>query len=292
MNRVRKAILPAAGLGTRFLPATKTVPKEMLTVVDAPIIYYVVEEAAKAGITDIILIQGRGKTAIEDFFDVSHELETKLIKDGKEDLLKNLVRIRSMVNLVSIRQKEPLGLGHAVMCAKNIIGDEAFAVLLADEILKSKDSGAGTTEKLIQHCEQNQKSCLAVMKVSPTEISKYGVIQIEHDLQSYFRLKTLVEKPKKDSAPSPWAVVGRYVLMPEVFEHLESTRPGINGEIQLTDALASLAKSQGIDAIPLTDRRFDAGDKLGYLLANIEFGLENPETSEGLRKYLANLKLN
>ncbi len=289
-SQVRKAIIPAAGLGTRFLPATKTVPKEMLTIVDAPIIFYVVQEAIQAGIEDIILIQGRGKTAIEDFFDVSFELEETLLRTKKESLLEDLVKIRKMANIISVRQKQPLGLGHAVLCAERIIGNEPFAVLLGDEIMHSKPGESNVTSRLCDLYGQTGKSSIAVMKVAESEVSKYGIAELDSKASSDFmKVLNLIEKPKPEQTQSRWALPGRYVFTPNIFEDLQETKAGINGEIQLTDAMKSLLHREGIVATTFSSTRFDAGDKLGFLQANIEMALLRPELQKPVQDYILNL---
>lgn len=288
MSKVRKAVIPAAGLGTRFLPATKTVPKEMLTIVDAPVIFYVVEEAVQAGVEDIILIQGRGKTAIEDFFDTSFELEDKLAKDGKIHLLERLIKIREMANIISIRQKQPLGLGHAVLCAERVIGQEPFAVLLGDEIMVPQ-SNTNTTGKLTQLYSENKASTVAVMEVPEADLNKYGVADVEAIRDGLFKVKNFVEKPAPGKAPSRFALPGRYVFSPTILAALKTTKPSINGEIQLTDAMNELCHKENFYATTFDARRFDAGDKLGYLKANIELGLNHPEVKKDLKVYLQTL---
>lgn len=287
MSKVKKAIIPAAGLGTRFLPATKTVPKEMLTIVDAPIIFYVVEEAIQAGIEDIVLIQGRGKTAIEDFFDTSYELEDKLAKDGKTHLLERLIRIREMANIISIRQKQPLGLGHAVLCGKKVVGSEPFAVLLGDEIMVQKNQQPNTIEHLAKIFDETQHSTVAVMQVPITDVSKYGIADvIENESANYFKVRGFVEKPRPELSPSRWALPGRYIFRPEIFDELAGAKPGVLGEIQLTDSMNALSKKQNFFASSFSAERFDAGDKLGYLQANIELGLQHPEIGAALKQYI------
>jgi len=275
MSKVKKAIIPAAGLGTRFLPATKTVPKEMLTIVDAPIIFYVVEEALNAGIEDIVLIQGRGKSAIEDFFDTSYELEDKLAKDGKFQLLERLTRIREMVNIISIRQKQPLGLGHSVLCGQTVIGDSPFAVLLGDEIMYPRNGGPNTTANLCRLYEELNSSVVAIMEVPPNDVSKYGIADVTPFREGLFKVNSFVEKPKKELAPSRWALPG-----------LRNGKPGANGEIQLTDSMNAMTQKQKFYASTFTAQRFDAGDKFGYLRANVELGLMNPELRAEFSKYL------
>lgn len=294
-SKIRKAIIPAAGMGTRFFPATKTVPKEMLPIVDRPAILYVIEEAVQAGITDIILIQGRGKTAIEDFFDVSYELEDKLVKDGKEEILKQIQFIRNNTNIISIRQKAALGLGHAVKCAESIIGDEAFAVLLGDEITISKDQKSNVTHHLIKHCEAQGNNGVWVLPIEAQETHKYGIVDLSaqhknsthNDLLTGLKISGVVEKPKSDVAPSRWALPGRYVFQSEIMRYLNDIQPGYNGELQLSDAMNLMAKKSDLKAYSFESRRFDVGDKLGFLLANIELGLERPELKDGLFKFIS-----
>jgi UTP--glucose-1-phosphate uridylyltransferase len=288
-SKVTRAVIPAAGLGTRFLPATKTIPKEMLTIVDAPIIFYVVEEAIKAGIEDIILIQGRHKESIEDFFDTTYELEDKLEKSKKFDLLDRLLKIRNMANLISVRQKQPLGLGHAVWCSKRIVGDNPFAVLLGDEIMIADPGQQTAVETLCQRFDETQKSTVAVMQVPSKEVSKYGVADVQELSTGYFRVKGFVEKPKPENAPSRWALPGRYVFTPQIFDYLTNAKPGLNGEIQLTDSMNELAKADAVFASDFNCTRYDAGDKLGYLTANIEVALRNNELKTELKDYLIQL---
>ncbi|PWU13650.1 MAG: UTP--glucose-1-phosphate uridylyltransferase [Bdellovibrio sp.] len=287
--QVRKAIIPAAGLGTRFLPATKTVPKEMLTIVDAPIILYVVEEAVEAGIEDIILIQGRGKTAIEDFFDTSYELEDKLLRDGKSQLLERVSRVRDRANIISIRQKQPNGLGHAVLCGYPIVGDQAFAVLLGDEIMIAETPEQNTTRRLSQVYSEHQASCVAVMEVEAEDVSKYGVADVIPMGVGLFEVRGFVEKPKPEKFPSRWALPGRYVFDGKIFSYLKNAKTGINGEIQLTDSMNLMAQEHRMLASTFAAKRFDAGDKLGYLKANIELGLRNTELHDDLAHYLKGL---
>jgi UTP--glucose-1-phosphate uridylyltransferase len=289
VKKVTKAIIPAAGLGTRFLPATKTIPKEMLPIVDRPSVLYIVEEAVRAGIEDIIIIAGRQKHAIEDFFDVSYELETKLENDGKTQWLENLKRIESLANIISIRQKVPLGLGHAVLCGKPIIGDEPFAVLLGDEIMISNDDQPTTTETLTRLWDSTGLSSVAMMQVAEKEVSKYGIVEGEDQGNGTIRVRNLIEKPSVGQTTSRWALPGRYVFSSDIFQYLEDTKPGKNGEIQLTDAMVQLARGPGLLASEFVSRRYDAGDKLGFLQANIEIALEHAELGEPLRAYLKEL---
>lgn len=289
MSKVKKAIIPAAGLGTRFLPATKTVPKEMLTIVDAPIIFYVVEEAIKAGIEDIVLIAGRGKHAIEDFFDTSYELEDKLAKDGKENLLERLAKIRDMANIISVRQKQALGLGHAVLCGLPIIGKEPFAVLLGDEITMGFNGEPNVTAQLVQSFEDTRTSTISIMRVDEKDVSKYGVAEVEEKSPGFFKVKSLVEKPKPSETTSRWALPGRYVFDNKIMDILRDAKPTLNGEIQLTDSMKVLCENYGLNAMTFTAERFDAGDKLGYIQANIELGLRHREVGSELKNYIIDL---
>jgi len=286
MSRVKKAIIPAAGLGTRFLPATKTVPKEMLTIVDAPIILYVVEEAVKAGIEDIVLIAGRGKHSIEDFFDTSYELEDRLSKDGKIHLLDRLTKIRDMANIISIRQKQALGLGHAVLSGLPIIGKDPFAVLLGDEITMGFHGEPNVTAQLVSSFNETGTSTVAIMEVPEKDVSKYGIAEVTEQKPGFFKVNSLVEKPKAESTKSRWALPGRYVFDAEIMEILKQAKPSLGGEIQLTDSMKVLCDKVGLNAMTFKASRFDAGDKLGYLQANIELGLRNPELQAGLRDYI------
>ncbi|MNJ91189.1 UTP--glucose-1-phosphate uridylyltransferase [compost metagenome] len=289
MSKVKKAIIPAAGLGTRFLPATKTVPKEMLTIVDAPIILYVVEEAIKAGIEDIILIAGRGKHAIEDFFDTSYELEDKLARDGKENLIARVSKIRDMANIISIRQKQALGLGHAVLSGLPIVGKDPFAVLLGDEITMGFHGEPNVTAQLVKSFEETNTSTISIMKVPESDVSKYGIAEVEEQTPGFFKVTSLVEKPKATETKSRWALPGRYVFDNRIMDLLQNAKPSLNGEIQLTDSMKVLCQKFGLNAMTFTAERYDAGDKLGYLQANIELGLRNPEVGEDLKKYILNL---
>jgi UTP--glucose-1-phosphate uridylyltransferase len=291
--KVRKAVFPAAGLGTRFLPATKAQPKEMLPIVDKPIIQYGVEEALHSGIQNIIIVTGRGKTAIEDHFDVSFELEYLLESRAKKDLL-NIVRsISDMINISYVRQKEALGLGHAVLRASELVGNEPFSVVLADDLIEAE------TPCLRQLLDVYGFFCspvLAVMEVPPETISSYGCIDAEpmshngsHD--RVYRIRDLVEKPKAAEAPSNLAIIGRYVLTPEIFESLQTITPGSGGELQLTDALKHLLRSRPIYAYRFEGTRYDAGDKLGFLKATVEYALRRPDLGGPFREYLQGLKL-
>ncbi|MEQ1877086.1 MAG: UTP--glucose-1-phosphate uridylyltransferase GalU, partial [Bdellovibrionia bacterium] len=278
---IRKALIPAAGLGTRFLPATKTIPKEMLPIVDRPSLLYVVEECVDAGIEDIVIVAGRGKTAIEDFFDRSYELEDTLEKTGKTELLATIKKIRDLVNIVSIRQKFPMGLGHAVHAGKPVIGDEPFAVLLGDEIMVGKPN---VTEQLSKSYEQSGMSSVAVMEVPQKDVVKYGIVKVGAQREGgIFQIKDVVEKPTVENAPSRYALPGRYVFNPKIFSYLEKTKPGKNGEIQLTDAMTELARNEGLLGVTFSARRYDTGDKLGFFQANVEMALEHPEIGADAR---------
>lgn len=289
MPKIKKAIIPAAGLGTRFLPATKTVPKEMLTIVDAPIILYVVEEAVAAGIEDIVLVAGRGKHAIEDFFDTSYELEDKLIRDGKEKLIERVTKIRDRANIISIRQKQALGLGHAVLCGLPIVGKDPFAVLLGDEITLGFHGEPNVTAQLVKSFEETGTSAISVMKVSDSDVSKYGIAEVQEQKPGLFKVTSLVEKPKAHETTSRWALPGRYAFDNRIMEILQTAKPSLNGEIQLTDSMKVLCQQYGLNAMTFTARRYDAGDKLGYLQANIELGLQNTEFGDELKRYLIQL---
>jgi UTP--glucose-1-phosphate uridylyltransferase len=292
-KRVRKAVLPAAGLGTRFLPATKAQPKEMLAVVDKPLIQYVVEECVVSGIENIIIVTGRGKNAIEDHFDSSPELESFLEGKGKSELAGLVRDIGNMVHFSYTRQKEPLGLGHAVLVAKELVGDEPFAVLLGDVIIPGPRPA---TQQLIEIYEATGKGAIAVEEVPHERTGLYGIVDVEpaHAGMSDKRLmkiRDLVEKPDPADAPSNLAVTGRYVLPPEVFDCLERTQPGRGGEIQLTDALRLLAIESGLYAFVFEGKSYDAGDKLGFLKATVEIALKNPEFGADFRNYLRSLKI-
>lgn len=289
---VKKAVIPVAGLGTRFLPATKSIPKEMLTVVDSPTILYVIEEAVDAGAEDIILIQGRGKTSIEDFFDVSYELEDKLAKDGKTQVLDRLNRIKNLANIISIRQKQALGLGHAIHCARSVMGTDSFAVLLGDEIMVAEKNQKNVTRQLVECYNRTNTSTIAVMKVSDEDVSKYGVAELEEETNGFFQVKSLVEKPKPTETKSRWALPGRYVFGSEIFGFLAETKPGKNGEIQLTDAMAQMLPRHGMKAVTAKSARYDAGDPFGFIRANVELALRHPVMGEQVKTYLQNLVKN
>jgi UTP--glucose-1-phosphate uridylyltransferase len=292
-RKVRKAVLPAAGLGTRFLPATKAQPKEMLTVVDKPQIQYVAEECVASGIEHIIIITGRGKQSIEDHFDNNPELERFLEDKGKKDLAELVRSVSNLVQVSYTRQKEPLGLGHAVLVARDLVGDEPFAVLLGDVLIPGKNPA---TKQCIDVYDATGIGTIAVEEVPRDKTHLYGVVAGKPaNLQPFgdrlLRLDDLVEKPKPENAPSNLAITGRYVLPPEIFDCLARTKPGAGGEIQLTDALRILTKERGLYALRYEGVSYDAGDKLGFLKATVELGLQNPELGPGFRSYLKTLKL-
>ncbi|MDR6551510.1 UTP--glucose-1-phosphate uridylyltransferase GalU [Paenibacillus qinlingensis] len=283
MKKIRKAIIPAAGLGTRFLPATKAQPKEMLPIVDKPAIQYIVEEAIDSGIEDIIIVTGRNKRAIEDHFDKSVELEMMLEEKGNTQLLEIVKSVSNLADVHYIRQKQPLGLGHAILCARKFIGDEPFAVLLGDDILQSSPPGL---KQMMDIYEQTETSVIAVQEVPWADVSKYGIISPASSRAHYRLIEDLVEKPDRDQAPSNLAVIGRYIILPEIFGILEKQEPGRGGEIQLTDALRVLNKEQQMAAYLMQAKRYDVGDKLGYIEATIELALQRPDLQEQVRAYL------
>ncbi|MDF2816023.1 MAG: galU, partial [Paenibacillus sp.] len=284
----RKAIIPAAGLGTRFLPATKAQPKEMLPIVDKPAIQYIVEDAIASGIEDIIIVTGRNKRAIEDHFDKSVELESILEVKGNTELLNLVQDISNMVDIHYIRQKEPLGLGHAVLCARKFIGNEPFAVLLGDDIISSEPP---CLKQMMDLYEEHERSVIASMQVPWEEVGKYGIVSPEstHESRGFSFISDLVEKPDPREAPSNQAVIGRYVLDPDIFEILEKLQPGRGGEIQLTDGLRILNERKSMIAYNLKGKRYDVGDKFGYIEATIEFALQRDDLKPQVQQYLSNL---
>jgi len=284
--KIRKAIIPAAGLGTRFLPATKSQAKEMLPIVDKPTIQYIIEEAVASGITDIIIVTGRNKKPIEDHFDRSIELELELEKHDKQELLKLVQSIPEMANIHYVRQKEAKGLGHAVYVARHFIGDEPFAVLLGDDVVESKDPCLG---QMIKVYDEYQTSVLGVQRVAKSEVSKYGIIAGRLIDERVYKVKDLVEKPAIAEAPSDVAILGRYILTPDIFLYLENQEKGTGGEIQLTDALRRQAANKAMYAYEFKGKRYDVGTKLGFVQANIEFALRNQELKEDLLEYLEQL---
>jgi UTP--glucose-1-phosphate uridylyltransferase len=283
---VGKVVIPAAGLGTRFLPATKAIPKEMLPIVDVPTLQIIVEEAEHAGFKDVVIINGRGKVAIEDHFDISYELDDTLQKRGKTELVKELRAISSAVNVISIRQKQPLGLGHAVLCARPAVGREPFAVMLGDDIIDAAEPAVG---QLTRIARETGKAVVALMPVPENETHMYGIAAGKRLSDRILQVEKLVEKPKAGTAPSNLAVIGRYVLPPDVFDLLERTKPGAIGEIQLTDALDQLAAQGRLVGYAFEGQRYDAGDRLGYLKANIAYALKRPELKAGLMEYMKQL---
>jgi UTP--glucose-1-phosphate uridylyltransferase len=290
-KKVRKAVFPAAGLGTRFLPATKAQPKEMLPLVDKPIIQYGVEEAVAAGCDQIIIVTGRGKSAIEDHFDVSYELEKMLEERGKTDLLKIVRQISDLIHIAYVRQKEALGLGHAVLTARELVGDEPFAVLLADDVI---DAEVPCLKQLMDVFDKTQCSVLATQVVEGPGISAYGVLEgkpVPGSNGKLYEVLSLVEKPRPEEAPSNLAVIGRYILTPTVFETLADIKAGAGGELQLTDGLKQLLKKEKIYGYVFEGKRHDTGDKLGFLKATVEFALKRPDLGGPLRQYLKTLNL-
>lgn len=286
MKPVRKAIIPAAGLGTRFLPATKALAKEMLPIVDKPTIQFIIEEALASGIEDIVIVDGKSKRSIEDHFDSNPELENNLRDKGKDELLK-IVEETTDINLYFIRQSHPRGLGDAVLTAKSFIGDEPFVVMLGDDLMHDDEP---LTKQLIDRYNTTGESTLAVMKVPHDQVSEYGVIAPEKEVaDGLHQVNSFVEKPKPEDAPSDLAIIGRYLLTPEIFEELENTKPGKGNEIQLTDAIDTLNKRQHVYAHEFKGDRYDIGSKIGFLTTNIEFGLKHPQTAEALKSYIKDL---
>ncbi len=288
MKKITKAVIPAAGLGTRMLPIAKSVPKEMLPIVDKPCMQYLVEEAVASGITDILIITGRGKGAIEDYFDYSLEYNTKLLSSGKEEMVEQLNAIANMANISFVRQKEAKGLGHAVYCAKKFIGDEPFAVLYGDDVIVSKTP---VVKQLVDVYEEYGLGVAGVKSVTPEQIVKYCSLKVDLLRDNVYKVSDMIEKPAPDKIFSLLSILGRVVLPPEIFSILETTPRGANNEIQLTDAMRVLATTKGMTACEFEGTRYDIGNKLGMLIANIEQGLLHPETGAALREYLKTLKL-
>ncbi len=291
--RVRKAVFPAAGLGTRFLPATKAQPKEMLPLVDKPLIQYGVEEAIHSGVQNIIIVTGRGKSAIEDHFDVSFELEHLLESRSKKDLLNIVRNVSDMINVAYVRQKEALGLGHAVLRARELVGPEPFAVILSDDVI---DSEVPALRQLLDVYEFYSASVVALMEVPQDMIPAYGIVDAEPVLHNggrdrLFRIRNMVEKPKAEDAPSNLAIIGRYIMTPEIFDAIESVEPGRGGEIQLTDSLKYMLRSRPIYGYKFEGTRYDAGDKLGFLKATVEFALKRNDLGRAFREYLKTLSI-
>lgn len=286
MRIVKKAIIPAAGLGTRFLPATKAQPKEMLPIVDKPTLQYIIEEAVQSGIEEILIITGRNKKSIEDHFDKSVELELELEAKGKVELLNEVRKISEMVNIHYIRQKEPRGLGHAIYCAKSFIGNEPFAVLLGDDIVYSEKP---CLKQMIEAYEEYKTSILGVQEVLQADVNKYGIIDGIHIEDRIYKVKGLVEKPTIEDAPSNVAILGRYIISAGIFEVLKETKPGKGGEIQLTDALRELAQKEAVYAYHFEGRRYDVGDKLGFLQATVEYALRREDIRKDFYDYLSTI---
>lgn len=284
MKRIRKAVIPVAGMGTRFLPATKSIPKEMLTIVDRPTIQYIVEEVVASGIEEVILITSDGKSAIENHFDYDFELDTVLKQKKKRKLRQELAKISNLIDIVSVRQKEPLGLGHAIWMARNVIGDEPFLVLLGDDLVRSETP---CCRQMIELYQNVHESIVAIQRVPMDQTYQYGIIEgDETEYDRTFKVKRMVEKPAPGTSYSDMAIIGRYLLMPEIFKYLEKTTPGHGGEIQLTDALLALSNQRGMYAYEFEGRRYDAGDKLGYLKAIVDFALDHPTLGASFREHL------
>ncbi len=287
-QKIRKAVFPAAGLGTRFLPATKAMPKEMLTLVDKPLIQYVVEEAVDSGVESIIIVTGRDKTAIEDHFDISYELEKNLQERGKTEVFKEVRSVSEIAKISYTRQKQPLGLGHAIYQGKDFVENEPFAVMLPDDIM---DSDPPALRQMIDVFEKYNAPVIATMQVEGEAISRFGVIDAEEVEPGVYRIKDMVEKPKFEDAPSDLAIVGRYIFTPDIFGAIENTEPGAGGEIQITDAMRALLKERPFYAVKLDGVRHDAGDKLGFLIATVEFALKRDDLGHDFREYLKSLNL-
>ena len=286
--QVRKVVIPAAGLGTRFLPATKVVPKELFPLVDRPLIHEVVAEAVASGISDLVLVTAKGKSAIEDYFDIDPALESLLERKGDKDMLRRVREISRMIRVASVRQKEPLGLGHAVLCAREAVGDEPFAVMLGDDIIDAK---VPALSQMLKVYEKYSGSVLALQEVPEDKIHLYGVIKGDAVEKNIYRISEMVEKPPRGQAPSNLAIIGRYVLTPKVFEFLEKQERGVGGEIQLTNALERLAREEPVYGYTFEGKRYDAGSKIGFLEATVELGLKNPELGPLFKAYLKDLDL-
>ena len=288
-QKIRKAVFPAAGLGTRFLPATKASPKEMLPLVDKPLIQYVVEEAVQSGIESILIVTSRGKTVIEDHFDISFELEQLLGERGKDEARRDVRAISELARISYVRQREALGLGHAVLQARDFVGDEPFAVLLADDIV---DAEVPALEQMIRVYEEFDAPVLGTMRVEGEAISRFGVIDAEEASDGVYKIRDMVEKPPFQEAPSDLAIIGRYILTPDIFDEIERTPRGAGGEFQITDAMRALLKKRPFYAVRFDGTRHDAGDKLGFLIATVEFALKRPDLAPQFKEYLRSLKLN
>jgi UTP--glucose-1-phosphate uridylyltransferase len=282
--KVRKAVIPAAGIGTRFLPATKTIPKELIPIVDRPLIHEVVTEAVQSGINNVVLVTASGKSAIEDYFDINPTLERFLEEKGKDEVLKEVRSISRLVEVFTVRQKEPRGLGHAVLCARDFVGEEPFAVILPDELM---DGEVPCLKQLADQYVKTGRSVIALREVPEPETHKYGIIDGELTGEGLYRINRVVEKPEQGSAPSNMAVIGRYILVPKVFTHLESLGPGAGGEIQLADALEKLALEGELDGLVFKGVRHDAGDKLGFLMATVHYALKDKILGPPFLRYLS-----
>jgi UTP--glucose-1-phosphate uridylyltransferase len=281
--KVKKAVIPVAGLGTRFLPATKTVPKELLPIVDIPAVQYVVQEAMEAGIAEVIFVTGRGKDSIEDHFDEAPELDQVLESRGQKAMRDTLRRVAEMVEIVSVRQKRPLGLGHAVFCARDLIGDEPFAVLLSDDLI---DAELPCVQQLVEIFEERKESVLALRRVPRQDVNKYGIVGGKKITERLCEVTEMVEKPHPDEAPSQMAIIGRYILRPEIFSFLEKVSPGKGGEIQLTDAISQLARRQKVYGYEFEGAHYDIGDKFGFVQATVAYALKRPDLRERVEEYL------
>lgn len=282
--KVKKAVIPVAGLGTRFLPATKAIPKEMLTIVDRPTIQYIVEEVVASGIEEVILVTSEGKSAIENHFDYNFELETVLIEKKKKELCEELCNISNLIDVVSVRQKKPLGLGHAIWTARKVVGNEPFAVLLGDDLVLSKEKPC--CQQMLELFEDVQESIVAIQRVPAHETQNYGIVEGVPYRDRTYRVERMVEKPRPGTTVSDMAIIGRYILRPEIFDLLGKTTPGHGGEIQLTDALLALSRQRSMYAYEFEGTRFDAGDKLGYLKAIIAFGLRHTVIGEKFKEHI------
>ncbi|WP_461246610.1 UTP--glucose-1-phosphate uridylyltransferase GalU [Treponema sp. R6D11] len=291
MAKVKKAIIPAAGLGTRFLPATKAVPKEMLPIVDKPTLQYIIEELVDAGIEEILIVTGRTKRSVEDHFDVSFELEAELEQGGKTELLEICKGINNLAKISYVRQGKALGLGHAIGCGESFAKDEPFAVILGDEIVYTKPNEKNAIRQLIDAYEETDKTIIGVRNVPLEDTNKYGIVETGESENGLIKAKSLVEKPKPEDAPSTLAILGRYVITPDIFPLLRNGKQGVGGEIQLTDSLSELAKTQGLYACEFKGERYDVGDKLGYMQANVEYALRDEKLGKKFKEYLKTLEL-
>jgi len=281
--KIRKAVIPVAGLGTRFLPATKTVPKELLPIVDIPAIQYVVQEAVDSGISEVIFVTGRGKDSIEDHFDEIPELEQVLEERGQKEAVQNLRQIAAMIEVVSVRQKKPLGLGHAVFCARDLVGDEPFAVLLSDDLIEAP---VPCMRQLMEIFEEKRESVLALRRVPEDQVRRYGIVQGKQLTKRLYEVENTVEKPQPHETPSRLAIIGRYILRPEIFSLLENVTPGKGGEIQLTDGISKLARQRKVYGYEFEGEHYDIGDKFGFVRATVAYALKRPELKEQTREYL------